>query len=247
MDWLRAAESIRNTMGHNHMNEQPNVYERGNIPDEERKRLEQFEYPLHVSTQVLGEDLSQKRVLDIGAGPNTKLGEFVQNHGGHYAALDISQPFLAAQQGKGFDAVQGTAVELPIGTETADIVHMRFVLMHLSPEARARAITEAFRAGKERVIFVDFSRRDMQGSQAIKCYFDFQIAMMHRLGIEPFMGEKLGNEVKQVLTGEANARISERVFQEGKGNFYHELLPLIAMERKIYARLNNTVLSAEFD
>jgi ubiquinone/menaquinone biosynthesis C-methylase UbiE len=120
-----------------------NIYERQEVADEEKKRLQTLEYPVSVSEGLLGEDIKGKTILDLGSGPNALLGKFAKEHEAKYVALDINLGFLVEQKRGGNNAVLANVDALPFKKESADMVHMRFVLMHLSPEQRKKAIVES--------------------------------------------------------------------------------------------------------
>lgn len=136
------------------MEKEPNIYKRDIISEEEKKRLS-IDIIGSCSREMLGDSLQGKTVLDVGAGPNIILGEYVRSKGGEYIAFDVSESYLREQKSSGALPVQGIVEELPFRTESVDVVHTRLVLMHLMPEQREKALAETIRVSKERSIFME--------------------------------------------------------------------------------------------
>jgi ubiquinone/menaquinone biosynthesis C-methylase UbiE len=114
-------------------------YEQKEIPQEEIERLKRIEYPNFVSVAMLdGLALEGKTILDSGAGPNTRLAEFISKRGGMYVPMDIRSDVLADmkeklnQENMPFYGVRGDVRALPFADKSFDIVHQRFVLMNIA-------------------------------------------------------------------------------------------------------------------
>ena len=216
--------------------ENQNVYESGRIPDIEKERLQKFSYPVLVSEELLGETLGGKTILDIGAGANTELGKWIGEHNGKYIALDVHEPFLKEQQGAGSSAIQGSADKLPFSPNSVDITHTRFVLLHLSPEARDKAIKEAINAAKERSLFLEFDYSSFEGGPLVNQFRDLAIKMMAGRQ-DPYMGKKLKEEVERVVSGTVQV-INERRFRREKGHYYNDLIPLARVFERVSEKIN---------
>ena len=70
--------------------EKKEFYGQKEIPEEDIERLKVIEYPNFVSETLLSElNLSDKKVVDVGAGPNARLAEYVTRRNGVYVPVDL--------------------------------------------------------------------------------------------------------------------------------------------------------------
>ena len=164
----------------------------------EQRRLRQFHRPTQVSLEVLGTSrtsLRGKSVLDLGCGSNMALCTHVQAQGATYYGLDRNIAFLKTQQEVGVQTVccGDVTTLLPFGDKSIDIVHMRLVLMHLTPRTRMRAVREAVRIARERVVFIEPDWEVVDGGiPAVTAFKDMVVnVFMPHMGIHPYMGRDL--------------------------------------------------------
>jgi len=205
-----------------------NLYESQNIPAAERNRLKSLgsDYLLYISTEALGENVKDKIVLDLGAGPSTALGKWVNKKGGHYIALDIQGTFLEEHAKKGHDVVQGNIEHLPYKPKTIDIAHTRLVLMHLSSEMRKQAVQEIIKVTKEKCLFLEPDWNSFLGSVVVNRLRDFALRFLTKRS-DPYMGVKLKKEIELILSG-TDLKIAETRFLREAGTDYDELIKIIA-------------------
>ena len=175
-------------------------YGQEDIPQEEIERLKHIEYPNFVSVAILDElALEGKSVLDSGAGPNTRLAEFVSKRGGTYVPMDMRGDVLADMKEKlgredvPFYGVRGDVRQLPFADKSFDIVHQRFVLMNIVPEARKRAVEEILRVAKGRALFLEYNWETMKSSEQpemLERFKDIALRLFGKFSTDPYMGGK---------------------------------------------------------
>ena len=192
--------------------ENKEFYKQKEIPQEEIERLKQMEYPNFVSETLLNKfDLEGKKILDIGAGPNARLAEFISRKKGMYVPLDIRADVLTEMKGKlesvgmPFYGVRGDVKALPFADRSFDLIHQRFVLMNIDPEARKLALEEALRVGKENLLFLEYNWRTLKSSErpkTIERFRDLAFQIFTRFSTDPYMGEKF-----KELFDEVNPRL----------------------------------------
>lgn len=221
-----------------------NIYE-GPVPEEEKKRLQGLEYPNFVSEELIGKDIQGKKILDLGAGPGTALGNFAKRHGADYVAFDINEIFLKEQSRDGNPAVRGRAEILPFLNDSVDIVHTRFVLMHLPPERRKEAIIEAARVAREKAFFLEYDWNNFKGGEVVDRFRDFALRFMKDFKIEAMMGAFLKKDIEESLAG-SGAAVLEKRFHREAGDYYAELLPLARAIKAQVEKRNDPVLSSEY-
>lgn len=208
-----------------------NIYEKTEVGDAEKKRLQELEYPTSISESLIGDDLEGKTILDLGAGPNLALGRFTKEHLGTYLAFDINTAFLEEQKKGEATPIRGSIDCLPFKENAIDIVHTRFVLMHLSPQERAKAIREALRVTKEKTLFLEYDWGAVTGGEIIEAFKQFAVAFMQLRGMEPFMGAKLADTVREAI--QDKFQIEEKRFHREAGNYYNEIIPLTKSMREV--------------
>lgn len=142
-------------------------------------------------SELIGTDIEGKTILDLGSGPNPKLGEYVKSKGGHYVAFDIDENFLNIQAGSGSDSVLGSVKSLPFPNQSIEIAHMRFVLMHQSPADKDWVIAEAVRISSQRAIFMDYDWTNAGGNPVVDKFVELQKGLAHTKGIDIFSGKTL--------------------------------------------------------
>lgn len=183
-------------------------YKQQEIPKEEIERLKWIEYPNFVSETLLNDfNLKDKKVLDVGSGPNIKLAEFVTKKQGMYAPLDIRADALKemkdglANTETPFYGVRGDVKSLPFADGTFDIVHQRFILMNISPETRAKALREILRVSEKDVLLLEYNWRTLKSTESpeiIDRFRDLAFQMFAKFSTDPYMGEKFEQLLKEV-------------------------------------------------
>lgn len=219
--------------------EPKNIYERGFDNQEEIDRLKTLDFPFFVSTNLLNENLQEKVVVDVGSGPNPKLGQWVTEQGGDYIAFDINLPFLANIKDAGLKAAVADARHLPLADNSIDIAHLRFVLMHFGPKDRSLILQEALRVAKEKVIILDYDWGDFEAEGDINEIRSIALELLGNVS-DPFFGGKLKSEIEQYIGEMQNEKISltnEDSFVRPRSAYLSEikkmLTSLIMMARSI--------------
>lgn len=219
-----------------------NIYESGgDALSKEQDRLNKFEYPFIVSTELIGEAVDGKKILDIGSGPNLSLGAWAEKKGAKYIALDIVEQFLHEHKNASRDAVRGTVEALPFADNSIDITHTRLVLMHLAEARKKEAIREVYRVTKERALFLEFDWGGFSGSQEVNDFRDIAAKAGELLGVDIFMGRKLKNEIISAVGG-ANL-LKERKFEQESVLKNKELVLLGYSIQESAKKLNNPNLN----
>lgn len=118
--------------------------------DEKEKYLNSFEQ--NKLLPMLG-DVSDKKVLDIGAGTG-RLAVYLQNRGADVTALDVSEKMLeiVKRKNKKVKTVIGNAESLPFDDNYFDIAVAAFLIVHLKDPAKF--FDEVYRVLKDDGIFV---------------------------------------------------------------------------------------------
>lgn len=176
-------------------------YKDAEVPQEEIDRMKTIEYPTYVSETVLGAiDLTDKKVLDSGAGPNPSLAEFVDRKKGIYVPFDIRGDVLKEMQTKleaemvPFYGVRGDVRSLPFGDEAFDVVHQRFVLMNISEGSRKQATEELLRVCKDSLVLLEYNWRTLRSEkhpEFIERFKQIAFKLFTAFSTDPYMGEKL--------------------------------------------------------
>ncbi|MHB8710291.1 MAG: class I SAM-dependent methyltransferase [Minisyncoccota bacterium] len=219
-----------------------NIYEKTEVGNAEKKRLKELEYPTSVSEELIGDNLEGKTLLDLGAGPNVDLNRFTKEHGGAYLAFDINAAFLEEQKKEGVAPIRGSIEHLPFKENSVDVTHTRFVLMHLFPPQREAAIQEALRVTKEKALFLEYDWGATTGGELIDAFKQFAVAFMQLRGMEPFMGAKLEDTVREAIQNKF--QIEEKRFHREPGNYYDEIIPLARSMKEILATMKEEKLLA---
>lgn len=155
-----------------------NVYERssGQLKDE-AERLRTFDMPTQASIAAIGDLTSGEFVLDIGAGENLGLSNYVQGHKANYVALDTRHEALMEQKENGALVMEGDARSLPKFTVQFDVSHARFVLAHFVPSDQRRIVNGSLACIKPdgKAIFIDYDWTAMSGSDVVTRLRDFTL------------------------------------------------------------------------
>lgn len=211
----------------------PGFYANFDIPEEEIQRLKEIAYPNFVSQCLLDQfEMNKRTLLDTGAGSNAELGEYVMKRGGTYVPIDLRREMLAEIKQK-FDAsdspffgIQADIHTLPFMDNQFSYAHLRFVLMHIKPESRKAALQEILRVIKDKVFILKYNWRTLDAeapSELLVRFKDLSHILMEKAGVEPFMGQKLEELVRETV-GEEHYTMAR--FGRKEGNYADELVLL---------------------
>ncbi len=235
--------------------EKGEFYTQNTISQEEIGRLEKIEYPNFVSETILNRlNLTDKKVLDSGAGPNAKLAEFVARKGGRYVPVDIRADVLQQMQsnlrgsGTPFYGVQSDVRNLPFTDGSFDVVHQRFVFMNIAPASRRRALEELLRVGKENLILLEYNWRKLRSTdnpKTIDKLRELAFSLFSKFSIDPYMGEQFDGLLRDV---DPDLHYSLQGFEppEDAGNTPELMLHLRGMYRGAKDGLRDEALAEEF-
>ena len=202
-----------------------NIYEATGKQEElveEAERLRSFNYPAQVSVELLQPYLEPgKKFLDVGAGENSVLGDYLRGTGMTYLALDTRESAMQEQQTAGALAVVGKADKLPFADSSVDVSHTRFVLAWLKPEVRHEAITESLRVASERAVYLDYDWGAMGGTEEVETLRDLAVEVSAKLGFDGLYGQRLKADVEAVVGG--GGAVTERRYNRGPGDYTEEL------------------------
>ncbi|MFA6105307.1 MAG: class I SAM-dependent methyltransferase [Patescibacteria group bacterium] len=216
-----------------------NIYEtKIELKDElERLKNTDFTHPLYASAKTLESiDLADKKVLDVGSGPDQKMGSLVENRGGKYIALDYNashlQTMKRSAEEKDLDIffVRGDVKNLPIKEGSVDFAHERFVLMHLSPEDRKKAIKEIVATAKDTAFFLEYNWESLLSETHPEIINEFKklaMEIMAKLKIQPYMGKLLETEVVTALSDTDEKYSTTNEIFERNGKFGKEISAMI--------------------
>lgn len=237
------------------MNFEKGFYKKEGVPKEEIERLKNIDFPSHVSIELLeGADLEGKKLLDIGAGSNSKLGEYVEGKGGKYVAMDLRMEMLRniedqfEQKDLNFYGIQANVKDLPFIDESVDFIHQRFVLMHLSPEDQKKAIREILRISKDESFLVEYDWGTLsseENEEILNKFRNLSYELMSKFKIDPLMGGKLGNLLEEI---DQNLNVDIKRFSREEADYTDELVALCAISGKMAVNiLKDEALAEKFD
>lgn len=225
-------------------NKPTGIYIREIVPKEEVLRLKEMrDYPNRVSAELLGSNLDGKIVLDVGSGSQSELGKYVGEQGGTYIAFDISDQMLREIEkglvgiGISFLGVLGDAERLPFGNGKVDIVHHRFVLMHLPENRQKESIKEALRVAKERVLLLEHNwntLRSVNNREQIERLRELSLKFASHLKIDLNLGDRL-SELVQEFAQDSTVIIQR--FDREEGNYTPELISLLRSATEISKKI----------
>lgn len=200
----------------------PNLYELAGISPAEREALRSIPYANVVSRAHLGNALVGKLVADLGAGTEPDLGRWVVSQGARYAALDIVEEACASLREAGLTAFRGNMDAIPSTFPEASVVHARFVLMHMKPVPRAKAVKEALRIASNRALFIEFDWTPFGGGVAVNAVRDWSVKAFMGL-VDLRFGARLKNTI--VAVAKHKWRLVETRHRRPLDNYYHEFVP----------------------
>ena len=149
-------------------------------------------------TKVLGEPRrtsSYPSALDVGCGPGLVMEYFISLL--DVKGIDIDPEMVERARGRGMDAVQGDALELPYKNGSFDIVYCSFTLLWVKDPQRA--LMEMARVSKRYVIC--FAEPDYGGRvchpKEVADLGPYLISSLQDEGADPFVGRKIGHMMEK--------------------------------------------------
>ncbi len=226
----------------------PTIYQVG-APTSEVRRLENLEWPNEVSKSILEAlhaGIPITSLLDAGAGPGTQMAELCYKLDIEYRAFDngkMSTPVGDVYMAdilkrnlwdKGLLGSSVVADVLTVGLDSfgdrnydlrdnslPDIVHMRFVLMHLPACEWAMAIMNMLMLAQKRLILMEYDWRTVKSSshptlieESVKTFERF--AKLVNLNL--YAGRNLTNEANGF-----GYPVTECVYSRAEGHYAQEL------------------------
>ena len=175
-------------------------------PTEEVERLKSFQYPDRVSIIEIG-DPNGISLIDVGAGPNHNLEEYVKSKGGKYTAMDINLGFLKNRTKDNKDpgvSIQADAKNLPFdgGQGSKRLVHERFLLMNLSKdEDKSAAVKEALRTAGDKgmCLFIDYDWNGFRAEGVMQEFGRLSKELLSSMGVDVNFGMRSQKFIEDVL------------------------------------------------
>jgi hypothetical protein len=231
------------------------------VPTSVTRLMDALDFPHAVSCETLAA-LDFASLLDVGAGKDPRLAEHVvRQRGARYTALDFGREsgaggavsFAEAMRARfralGLDAlaVEGDVRDIPPSVAPADVVHQRFVFMHLTHGDRRRAFAEMRRLARRHVALLDYSWRTVASAShpaLVAGFVERTYELMALVHADPFAGEALRPLVREVAP-EAPCR--ERVFALPEGDHADQLFVLCPLQADIARGVGRPDLAAAFE
>ena len=240
-----------------------NMYEQG-VSATERERLENFPYPHQVSVQILS-NLTFAGLLDAGSGPDTKLAKYVvHERKANYNAFDngktvvdgheesFSQILVNNLEKEGIrgNVYQADVRRIPGWMPSADIVHQRFVLMHLpGQDVRGKVLRDLFSIAVHHLILMEYNWRSVTSTkdqETLNRFVSMSYQLMMIARVDPFVGESLKDLVASELPPGQNRSYLFKTFLRPEGPYSSELIQLCRMQSGLAERLGESELSVGF-
>ncbi|HVX91393.1 MAG TPA: class I SAM-dependent methyltransferase [Candidatus Paceibacterota bacterium] len=218
------------------MSENGEFYRGKGVSPEELRRLNSLKRPNERSQELLNQlDMTNKNLLDVGAGSNPELGSYMKVRNGGYTAIDVNPAMVASMneafksaglpyESKQEDIVAGTS----FASESFDVAHERFVLMNIKPETRAAAIQEMVRVAKEGVVLMEYDWSTFSSTshpELIASVKQFVERVFTTTNTDPYMGGKLEAAVREALPDSSYTK--ERFLEPESPTFLPEMLALM--------------------
>jgi hypothetical protein len=211
------------------------------VADSEKQRLEDIKFPHDVSCTIL-KNFSFTSLIDAGAGPDARLAQYVvRERKAKYAALDFGKVVIDGEE-KAFSTILSGKLQqlnipaqifyadicnIPSEIERADIVHERFVLMHLSIEKQRKAIQELIRIAKTAVVLLEYNWNTIRSTQyadLTTSFLETSCSLGKVVQFDPLAGETLKTRVPEIIGNERE--IAFWSFPRPEGDYTAELIQL---------------------
>lgn len=194
-----------------------------------------IKYPNTFSMRLLRScgTLANRFVLDVGAGDNPEFGVDIRSEGAMFEFVDKNQDSLkllgSALEDRGF-MCSGAYADVTAGIDmkdsNVDLAHMRFVLMHITPNQQRRAIAEVLRVTAGNAVFVEYDYTSIYSQthqDRLEAFMEpfYELASVFQLDIT--VGERLLNVVQDA----AGHRMCESVrYLWSHGQYTNHLIEL---------------------
>lgn len=151
--------------------------------------------------------VSGAHVLDVGAGADTSLGfELQQEYGCTYTAIDPNEKFVTILREAGIEAHRGDVTEVPVESNSADAVHMRFVWGWLNEEQRKAALLESIRALKvaddgtpKAITVIDYDWSSIKGPDEFVEAATMACDILDSFGFDVEYGRRLPCDIEKLI------------------------------------------------
>ncbi len=240
-----------------------NMYERG-VGDREVARLESFDYPNHVSKFIL-DRLQYNAVIDAGCGVNTTLAEYVAGKGKIYIGLDSGRQTDAGES-KAFaytmhqklaalnlERARAYQIDIRDGLSGYKIpkglVHMRFVLMHMSQADREVAMNNLLDLADQHMLFMEYdwaAVRSTDDKPLLDRFMALSFAVMETLHVDPHIGRNLFGMVTEDLVRGKGMSVKQEMFVRPEGDYTSELMMLTEMQAQMAGKVGLSDIQEEF-
>ena len=214
----------------------------------ERDRLATFSYPNQVSCRVL-DALEFSSLIDAGAGTGTSLAEYVIGRGATYTAFDF-KPEMVAQMNEGLQAkdlparaIEANILNISPMFNSADVVHERFVFMHLPTADQPDAMNNLLYIANRNIVLLEYNWRTMESSrhaEELERFRECAFPFMELLHIDPYAGETLQNLVRDMMP---HGWYEFKRDQRPEGDYTSELITLCDVQSNIARRMGNADLA----
>jgi hypothetical protein len=229
------------------MSDQERLYD-APVGEVERNRLASFSYPNQVSRGLL-DSIGFSSCIDAGAGTGTSMAEYVIGRGASYTAFDF-KPEMVAQMNDGLRAknlpacaIEANILNIPATVGRADVVHERFVLMHLSSADRSRAVGNLLDVANRNVLLMEYNWRTMRSSRhsaMLKRFEESAHEFMELVGIDPYAGETMQKLVRSTLLRGRYEFVRD---QRPEGDYTSEFIALCEVQNAVARRLGRLALA----
>jgi hypothetical protein len=228
------------------------VYD-SHVPEEVIKAVERMsKYPNEVSVALL-KPVEMSIILDAGCGVATEIAQYCIGYkNAHYFGVDsawainsegVKEPLVSIFHRK-LMSVAGSRVcnqtslrDFDLRTignrllPELDVVHMRFVLMHLSPADR-RLVLEQLAMLQPKVLVLverDYSLFDPGTSKThwvLKSFIETSLEFQQQVGADPYAGQSMETLAEELWPG----KCMFKVFQQPAGEYWQDLLDLCLLQ-----------------
>jgi hypothetical protein len=200
-------------------------------PAEEVKRIEDLEYPDAVSQSIL-DNLEFTSMVDAGCGPSDAMARYAASRGASYNGFDngrvvengaeVSMALVLQRKifARGFNGSVyiGDITKIPTGISNADLVHERFVLMHVDRDQWHTAVSEMLKIANKQLVFAEWDWKTLDSRRHAMMIQKFKKAaweMMMLLKIDPLAGTHMWRDIPQYVPADAKVTKWENHREEG--------------------------------
>lgn len=234
------------------MSDQEGIYARS-VVAAERDRLTGFIYPNTVSRSAL-EGLEFNSLIDAGAGLGTGLAKYVvRERKAKYVAFDLNPGMVTLlstglrQENIPARVLEADILNIPQEVGHADVIHERFVLMHLDSDAkRQQALAGLLAIADRNVVLLEYDWMTMGSSKhadIVGSFRNLSLEFMLNVNIDPFAGRTMQFLVNEVIpTGQFQFLRDQRP----EGDYTEELIVLCNVQKEFAAKLGMPILSGQF-